>query len=154
MPPETKFQYLFQDTAENSEAREAVESFPPNADNYLKVIDYIKYILERTKCLLRFIMKIETFWCNFINILQNRHSCGCNSSSGYSRIRADLHGLRDSGKLWTAPELLRLENPPPEGTQKGDVYSFGIIVHEIVLRQGVFYLGEVEPSPKGKLECS
>ncbi|UYV64562.1 hypothetical protein LAZ67_3001186 [Cordylochernes scorpioides] len=42
MPPETKCQYLFQATAENSEAREAVESFPPSADNYPKVIEYIK----------------------------------------------------------------------------------------------------------------
>ncbi|UYV63118.1 hypothetical protein LAZ67_2003185, partial [Cordylochernes scorpioides] len=42
MPPETKFKYLFQATAENSEVREAVESFPPSADNYPKVIEYIK----------------------------------------------------------------------------------------------------------------
>ncbi|UYV84468.1 hypothetical protein LAZ67_X002301 [Cordylochernes scorpioides] len=42
MPPETKFQYLFQATAENSEAREVVESFPPSANNYPKVIEYIK----------------------------------------------------------------------------------------------------------------
>lgn len=51
-------------------------------------------------------------------------------------------------KLWMAPELLRLESPPPCGTQKGDVYSFGIILQEVALRHGAFYL-EGEPlSPK------
>ncbi|XP_044004854.1 atrial natriuretic peptide receptor 1-like isoform X4 [Aphidius gifuensis] len=57
-------------------------------------------------------------------------------------------------QLWTSPELLRMERSPPEGTQKGDVYSFAIIVHEIVVRQGPFYLGEGNKySPKEIVEA-
>lgn len=49
-----------------------------------------------------------------------------------------------------APEILR-DNKLKCGTQKADVYAFAIIMHEIIFRQGPFYLGEhVEYSPKGK----
>ncbi|KAK8406870.1 hypothetical protein O3P69_007431 [Scylla paramamosain] len=63
-----------------------------------------------------------------------------------------LHSLRESesqspdyhvfwkSKLWTAPEILRNPNPPAEGTQKADVYSFAVIVHEIIYRMGAFYV--------------
>ncbi len=57
--------------------------------------------------------------------------------------------LPAAGKLWTAPELLRMTKPPPEGTQKGDVYSFAIICQEIFCRRGVFYIDGEDYSPEG-----
>ncbi|XP_064471439.1 atrial natriuretic peptide receptor 1-like isoform X2 [Ornithodoros turicata] len=41
--------------------------------------------------------------------------------------------------LWKAPELLRLKRCSSSGSQKGDVYSFGIILQEIILREEAFY---------------
>ncbi|CAJ1063134.1 atrial natriuretic peptide receptor 1-like [Xyrichtys novacula] len=72
---------------------------------------------------------------------------------GLSSFRSDSDAGKDAHayyaqRLWMAPELLRMESPPPQGTQKGDVYSFGIILQEVALRRGAFYL-EGEPlSPK------
>uniref|UniRef100_A0A672V0R2 Guanylate cyclase n=1 Tax=Strigops habroptila TaxID=2489341 RepID=A0A672V0R2_STRHB len=63
----------------------------------------------------------------------------------------DTHALF-AKKLWTAPELLRMEAPPARGTQKGDVYSFGIILQEIALRNGVFYVEGMDLSPKEIIE--
>ncbi|XP_063438134.1 atrial natriuretic peptide receptor 1-like isoform X2 [Mytilus trossulus] len=50
--------------------------------------------------------------------------------------------------LWTAPELLRMHNRPPEGTSRCDVYSFAVICQEIVYRNGVFYLANLDVSPE------
>jgi len=50
-------------------------------------------------------------------------------------------------QLWTAPELLRMTTRPINGTQKADVYSFAIILQEIMFREEPFFL-HVDP-PKG-----
>ena len=58
--------------------------------------------------------------------------------------------LQHSRKLlWTAPEFLRLPKPewPRYGTQKGDVYSFGVIAQEVIYRAPAFFTDCV--SPKG-----
>ncbi|XP_064595045.1 guanylate cyclase 32E-like [Liolophura sinensis] len=56
----------------------------------------------------------------------------------------------ERNKLWTAPELLRDPSPLPYGTQKGDVYSFAIIMFEVQGRRGPY--GDLDLSPKEIIE--
>ncbi|XP_061389201.1 atrial natriuretic peptide receptor 1, partial [Musca vetustissima] len=94
--------------------------------------------LKSSNCVVdsRFVLKICDFGLHTLrrNSYDKENDVeNCNSHSYWSKL------------LWTAPELLKMEhNRPAEGTQKGDVYSFAIIVHEISTRQGPFYLGKLE----------
>ena len=51
-------------------------------------------------------------------------------------------------QFWKAPELLRIQSPCMRGTQKADVYAFGIILYEIIGRRGPF--GFLGYEPKGR----
>ncbi|XP_076164770.1 atrial natriuretic peptide receptor 1 isoform X2 [Ptiloglossa arizonensis] len=89
--------------------------------------------LKSSNCVVdsRFVLKITDFG---LHELRKVNPCDADADKdSYAYWRK---------QLWTAPELLRMERRSPEGTQKGDVYSFAVIVHEIVVRQGPFYLGE------------
>ena len=53
--------------------------------------------------------------------------------------------------LWTAPELLRMSATPADDTrkadvqQKADVYSYAIILQEILFRDQPFFAEDKEP---------
>ncbi|XP_017314984.1 retinal guanylyl cyclase 1 [Ictalurus punctatus] len=61
---------------------------------------------------------------------------------GLNKIMSSLNICPDDSKpedqLWTAPELLRSRKLLNKGTQKGDVYSFAIIMQEVISRSAPF----------------
>ena len=66
------------------------------------------------------------------------------------KVDCDEDERNYSDLLWTAPEQLRTtESAPGEDTEKGDVYSFGIILQEILYRNAPFFCGDI--SEKGKV---
>ncbi|KAH9523542.1 Nitrogen permease regulator 2 [Bulinus truncatus] len=92
--------------------------------------------LKSTNCVVdsRFVVKITDFGLHHLR--KTDEDSEDESFASYQRL------------LWTAPELLRMAQRPHEGTQKGDVYSFGIICQEIVYRNGVFFLQNLDFTPK------
>ncbi|KAI0234902.1 Atrial natriuretic peptide receptor 1, partial [Lamellibrachia satsuma] len=72
------------------------------------------------------------------------------SEYGLPSFLAGLYGSEDQNtvykkKIWTAPEILRENFPPPRGTQKGDVYSFAIICYEIMTREEPYNFDLIVP---------
>ena len=58
-------------------------------------------------------------------------------SSELSKGNGERKDLPANKLLWTAPELLR-SNDPFKGSKPGDVYSFGVILQEITLQDEPF----------------
>lgn len=98
--------------------------------------------LKSSNCLVdsRFVLKISDFGLHFLRGNDKSDEADANSYQYWKRF------------LWTAPELLRMNNPPAPGSQKGDVYSFAIIMQEIIMREGVFYIKGTSLEPKEIIE--
>ncbi|CAG5114467.1 unnamed protein product, partial [Candidula unifasciata] len=92
--------------------------------------------LKSSNCVVdsRFVVKITDFGLHYFREKEEE-------------LEEDTYAIERS-RLWTAPELLRMNSPVAGGTQKGDVYSFAIICQEIVYRYGVFYLQNLDLSPQ------
>jgi len=53
-------------------------------------------------------------------------------------------------QLWTAPELLRMTTRPINGTQKADVYSFAIVLQEIMFKAAPYFIDTEPPECTGR----
>jgi len=53
-------------------------------------------------------------------------------------------------QLWTAPELLRMTTRLINGTQKADVYSFAIVLQEIMFREAPYFIENDSPKGMGR----
>ncbi|XP_077987526.1 atrial natriuretic peptide receptor 1-like [Glandiceps talaboti] len=101
--------------------------------------------LKSSNCLvdMRFVLKITDF-----GLRQWReHIPGYDDDNDTLEL-SDYYGL-----FWRAPELLRNVSVD-QGTQKGDIYSFGIILQEIMTRSGPYETELTEQclSPKAIIE--
>lgn len=67
--------------------------------------------------------------------------CKCYKLISRSHFTAELY--------WIAPELLREVNLPFNGTQKADVFSFAIIMRELIYSTDVGPYHDVQLEPKG-----
>ncbi|KAF7657663.1 hypothetical protein LDENG_00024050 [Lucifuga dentata] len=77
----------------------------------------------------RFVLKVTDYGFNEILIAQS----------------IDIHEENPEELLWTAPELLRNPSMRKRGTFKGDVYSFSIIIQEVISRSAPFCMLDMPP---------
>ncbi|XP_055352696.1 retinal guanylyl cyclase 1-like isoform X2 [Paramacrobiotus metropolitanus] len=90
--------------------------------------------LTSRKCVIdtRWTLKITDYAINRLEYLQNNEKTGI--------FMADEH------LYWTSPEMLRNDMLMREGTPKGDIYSFAIIMQELILRGRPFCTSELTAS--------
>ncbi len=89
-------------------------------------------------------------------VIDNRWTCKI-TGNGLHQIRSasgDVHPyqLEEENKyyklLWVAPELLNAAQGQVSGTKKGDTYSLGIIMQEVILEAGPYAANEPRLTPQ------
>ncbi|KAG5888051.1 hypothetical protein JTB14_032859 [Gonioctena quinquepunctata] len=95
--------------------------------------------LKSSNCVVtsRWVLQVTDF-----GLAEIRHCAEKNDSIGDHQYYRSL--------FWKAPEILRNPGDYIKGTQKGDVYSFALILYEILGRKGPF--GVTGHEPKGIIE--
>ncbi|XP_034034510.1 retinal guanylyl cyclase 1 [Thalassophryne amazonica] len=98
---------------------------------YLHNRDIIHGRLKSRNCVVdgRFVLKVTDYGFNEILISQG----------------IDVDVIKPEDLLWTAPELLRSSSMRRRGTFFGDVYSFAIIVQEVISRSAPFCMLDMHP---------
>ncbi|XP_072126994.1 retinal guanylyl cyclase 2-like isoform X1 [Mobula birostris] len=96
---------------------------------YLHHRDYIHGNLKSRNCVVdgRFVLKVTDYGYVEVAVTQN----------------IPLMEPPAEEYFWTAPEILRKPNPLMNGTFKGDIYSFSIIMQEVVVRGPPFCMFEM-----------
>nr|XP_006819914.1 PREDICTED: atrial natriuretic peptide receptor 1-like [Saccoglossus kowalevskii] len=92
--------------------------------------------LKTSTCVVdkKWALKVTGFGCGAIRQREAAKRCLIEQRLSVAEIGQE----KWTKQLWTAPELLRESNPSINGTKKGDVYSFGVILQEIIQRKGPF----------------
>ncbi|XP_076356686.1 atrial natriuretic peptide receptor 1-like [Tachypleus tridentatus] len=90
--------------------------------------------LKSTNCVIdgRFMVKITDYGLKYV----------------HEQVDLDTE-INPRSLFWMAPEHLREPYPTKTGSKKGDIYSFAIILQEIITRSGPFRLEERHGSNKG-----
>ncbi|KAL0994331.1 hypothetical protein UPYG_G00120740 [Umbra pygmaea] len=98
---------------------------------YLHYRNVIHGRLKSRNCVVdgRFVLKVTEYGFNEIILSQN----------------IKYHDGRPEDQLWTAPELLRDLGLLKKGTFSGDVYSFSIIMQEVICRSSPFCMLDMPP---------
>lgn len=97
--------------------------------------------LKSSNCLItsRWLLKITDF---------GLHNFRSKATSAH--VPENMRHTHYRNQLWRAPELLR--NQTMLGNQKTDVYAFGIILHEIVARNGPFGIDTTSMKPEAVVD--